>query len=310
MPPSATMRRHADFDAAGYHLPPLARRIGPFASRAFAATWWRHRGDGELWLVENGEAFLPLRRTDDEVSFVGDPDVTDYHTPFGTSHDAVAALVTELVASLESGVRVRFDSLPAEAASTMASGVNAAGVTAACRQHEAAAVLSLRGGREGWLERLGKKQRHEVRRKRRRFVDAAGEPSLTEHRGADAVERFAAMHRRSGGDKGAFMTPAMEAFFAGLHQDVGARIHVLHDGDGAAVAAAFGFDAPTGYLLYNSAFEPAAAAASPGIVLVTEMIELIIGEGGDRFDFLKGDEVYKFRLGAVPRPLFEVTGLA
>jgi CelD/BcsL family acetyltransferase involved in cellulose biosynthesis len=36
------------------------------------------------------------------------------------------------------------------------------------------------------------------------------------------------------------------------------------------------------------------------------MIEQAIGEGIGRFDFLKGDEVYKFRLGAEERPLYRV----
>jgi CelD/BcsL family acetyltransferase involved in cellulose biosynthesis len=36
------------------------------------------------------------------------------------------------------------------------------------------------------------------------------------------------------------------------------------------------------------------------------MIEAAITGGRSRFDFLKGDEPYKFRLGGVARPLFEV----
>jgi CelD/BcsL family acetyltransferase involved in cellulose biosynthesis len=36
------------------------------------------------------------------------------------------------------------------------------------------------------------------------------------------------------------------------------------------------------------------------------MIEHAITEGWGVFDFLKGDEVYKARLGAVPRQLFRV----
>ena len=35
-------------------------------------------------------------------------------------------------------------------------------------------------------------------------------------------------------------------------------------------------------------------------------IEFAIEEGQAIFDFLKGDEAYKFRLGAEPRPLFQV----
>ncbi len=36
------------------------------------------------------------------------------------------------------------------------------------------------------------------------------------------------------------------------------------------------------------------------------MIERAVQEGRRIFDFLKGDENYKFRLGAEPRPLYEI----
>ena len=72
------------------------------------------------------------------------------------------------------------------------------------------------------------------------------------------------------------------------------------------MAASFGFEDDSAYYLYNSAFDPGAAAASPGAVLVDLLISAAVAAGRNRFDFLKGDEDYKFRLGAVPRPLFVV----
>lgn len=104
------------------------------------------------------------------------------------------------------------------------------------------------------------------------------------------------------------MSPARARFFAALHDDVGGVIDVLRGGDGVAVAAGFGFEDAAGYYLYNSAFEPEAATASPGIVLVNLLIEHAIRRGLPRFDFLKGSEPYKFRLGARPRPLYRITG--
>jgi CelD/BcsL family acetyltransferase involved in cellulose biosynthesis len=38
------------------------------------------------------------------------------------------------------------------------------------------------------------------------------------------------------------------------------------------------------------------------------MIEAQIGRGARVFDFLKGDERYKFKHGASPRPLYAVSG--
>ena len=45
-----------------------------------------------------------------------------------------------------------------------------------------------------------------------------------------------------------------------------------------------------------------------GIVLIAAMIERSIADGLVRFDFLKGDERYKYHLGAVERPLSVLEG--
>jgi CelD/BcsL family acetyltransferase involved in cellulose biosynthesis len=74
------------------------------------------------------------------------------------------------------------------------------------------------------------------------------------------------------------------------------------------VAAAFGFGDDRAYYLYNSAYDPGAAATSPGVVLVDLLVRRCLVEGLARLDLLKGDEVYKFRLGARARPLYAVEG--
>ena len=98
-----------------------------------------------------------------------------------------------------------------------------------------------------------------------------------------------------------------EAFCADLIGHAGATIDLLVTKRGP-VAAAFAFDRPDGYFLYNSAYTPEAAAASPGIVLLATLIETLIAEQAVRLDLLKGDEAYKFRLGAAARPLYRIEG--
>jgi len=71
----------------------------------------------------------------------------------------------------------------------------------------------------------------------------------------------------------------------------------------------FGFQDARAYYLYNSAYDTAAATSSPGVILVDLLVHRSITEGLARLDMLKGDEAYKFRLGARPRPLFAVEGV-
>jgi len=295
------MRVHADWSTEGFDLAPAAEAVGPFPGRGFLQSWWRHRGDGEVLLVESADALLPLHRVGNTIRFLGEADLTDYHSPLGPG---AADLVAAFVGDLDPGIRLELDSLPPEAAEVVVSGIGRAGVSSSSDHHEVAAVADLPATREEYLASLSSKQRHEVRRKRRRFVEMLGEPHLIRDR--ERLADFVAMHRSAEGRKGRFMTREMEEFFADLLQVPGATLDLLTLESGRAVAAAFGFEDDEGVYLYNSAYDSTVGAASPGAVLVDELISRTIARGGRRFDFLKGDEMYKFRLGATRRPLTRV----
>ena len=74
------------------------------------------------------------------------------------------------------------------------------------------------------------------------------------------------------------------------------------------MASAFGFETDDAYYYYNSAFDGSIAKWSPGIVLLSSLIEQQIHRGAAVFDFLKGAEAYKYRHGAEPRELHHVVG--
>ena len=270
-------------------LTAVAPHTGPFPHGGFLQSWWRHRGRGELTVVHAGDGALVIVHDQGVTRLAGEADLTDYHSPLGTDLRAVARETASLLAA---GSRLEFDSLPREAAELLVNAFDAAGVGLAMRQHDAAMVLELPADPEAYVAALDGKQRHEVRRKRRRFAEESGAPpTLRRERGA--LDVFVAMHRSAGGDKGAFMTPEMEGFFGSLLETAGAVIDVLHDGAGVPVGAAFGFEDADTYYLYNSAFDQERAAFSPGVILVTALIESVIASGRRRFDFLKGGEDYK-----------------
>lgn len=284
-------------------LSALAPHTGPFPHRGFVEAWWSSRGRGDLVLVRRGEAAAAFVIDEGVASFAGEAALTDYHTPLGTDPEGVVA---EAIGHFAAGTRLVLDSLPLEAAEVLMKQFAAAGVSISMRAHEATMVLDLPGDQAAYLAGLDGKQRHEVRRKRRRFEEQAGSPTLV--RDPSALPWFASMHRAAPGDKGTFMTGEMEGFFGALVDLAGGAVDVLVDGSGARVAAAFGFEDADTYYLYNSAFDPERAELSPGVVLVDELIGSAIDSGRSHFDFLKGDEDYKVRLGAAPRPLFTLEG--
>jgi len=296
------MRIHQDWTTDRFALPPAAPYTSVFPQRDYLERWWRHFGTGELDLVEDESALMALWHSPDgEVSFVGDQDLTDYHTPLGVG---TGALLGAYLAELPAGTRFRFDSLPAEAADELASDL---GPPATRTQHEAAFRIELPGDFDAFLAGLSKKERHELRRKHRRFAEAFGAPHLLEGT-ADPVGVFVEMHRMAEGRKGQFMTPERESFFRDLAALPTARVDLVAGDAGTPMAAAIGFEDDRTYYLYNSAYDPAYGSASPGMVMLWLLFQSVIESGIAIFDFLKGDEDYKLRLGAKARPLYVLEG--
>jgi len=296
------------FDRPAFALPPVADRVGPFPHGEFLSTVWNHTADpaDELMIAHDTSGLVGMACVGGSWMLAGSGDLVDYRSPLGTG---IPELVAGAVRSLGAGASFSFDSLPAEAAETIAAGLDLAGVKAEVAQHAVAAVLHLPDTFDDYLALIGKKERHELRRKRRRYEAALGEARFVHHVGTGPVfDDFVRLHRLAHGDKGGFMTEEMESMFADLACLPGWGIDALVADDGHVTAAGFGYMDDDGYYLYNSAYNPELSDASPGVVLLGRLIELSIERGKRVFDFLKGDEHYKYRLGAVARPLFEIEG--
>ena len=67
------------------------------------------------------------------------------------------------------------------------------------------------------------------------------------------------------------------------------------------ISILFSFQMENTVYLYNSGFDPAYAHLSPGIVNICQDIQSAILEGITQYDFLRGDERYKYQFGADDR---------
>lgn len=278
--------------------------IGGFAAKAFLETVHRHHPLGTWQAVEDGETFIPLVLHDGEMTFAGHEDLIDYRAPTGI--DAVDRLAAALEARPE--VAVTVDSLPGAAADVVEEAARTAGRTPTRAHHETTARLRLPGGFDEYLSGLSKKERHELRRKRRRYEEELGSVELVrESDQGPLVESFIELHRTARGDKGEFMTPQMADYFRDVLTLEGWHVDGLVDGKGRVTAASFAYEDTHGYYLYNSSYDLGLRHLSPGIVLLGVLIESAADAGLAIFDFLKGDEVYKYRLGAETRQLYLVT---
>ena len=300
------MKTHSNWKSPGFSLPPLAPAIGPFGLPGFLSAVWSIQAPelDHLCIAESSDALVALAFGRDRLELVGHRDLVDYRSPLGAG---TPELVRDLVDSVPIGTAILFDSLPAEAVEPIGAGLSQLGLDFVPTVHATAAVLPLPASFDDFLMSIGKKERHELRRKRRRFEASAGPLDLV--RTADSgglFKQFIDLHRRSDGEKGSFMTPGMEFFFEELFALPGWGLDALLTATGEVMAAAFGYADDSGYYLYNSAFDSRLRHLSPGQVLLGAMIERAIEEQRMIFDFLKGDETYKYRLGAVERPLYEI----
>ena len=180
-------------------------------------------------------------------------------------------------------------------------------------QEEVCPVVRLGGSFAAYLRTLAKKERHEIKRKARNFERDAPSRALRVITGRDdaiaALPDFFRLHRLSAPDKERFLTPDVEHFFramTGAMADAGwLRLYIL-DVDGTPAAAMFTFAADGRLLVYNSGFDPAYGRLSVGMVLTGMVIEDAANHGLTLCDFLRGNEAYKYRFGAIDTPIWRV----
>ncbi|MGI9666180.1 MAG: GNAT family N-acetyltransferase [Acidimicrobiia bacterium] len=286
------------------HLDPISPHTGPFPHSPFIGAVHRRLApkSSELLVEQTTEGAVALKVDQGIVRFAAEEYVTDYHSPLGP--DGTGALA-KAIASAEASA-FDFDSLPIETKDAVLEVLNETSAASTVEIHAATGVLSLPPSFDDWLASIGKKERHETRRKRRKLVNEFGDFEIVSE-GADGVDAFCTLHRTAAGDKGGFMTDTRQAYFTDLVTHAGAVIHNLVC-DGRTLASAFGFETADAYYFYNSAFDADVRQVSPGAVLLGALIEGQIERGATVFDFLKGAETYKYRHGAQPRDLYRVSG--
>ncbi len=170
--------------------------------------------------------------------------------------------------------------------------------------------LDLPGTWNDYLYMLSRKQRHEVRRKLRRLHEAASAQLrlVEEVKEVDAsIDLFLELFRASQPDKKNFLTDQMTEFFKTLAIAAAeARILKLFflDLDGVPAAATFCFDYQATLYLYNNGYNQYFSSLSVGLLNKILTIQDSIHRGLKKYDFLRGEEVYKKRLGGSPVPLY------
>lgn len=185
-------------------------------------------------------------------------------------------------------------------------------------QEDVCPVVTLPGSGdwEEYLGMLGKKARHEIRRKLRR-AEAAGPVRFRQLPLTSAsADAFIVLHQARWGEQGLFReTPdgdrsrrfldRLTTLEAAEGPDAQLVLGEVTVGD-RVVFATVAFDDGATCYFYNAGMDPGAREYSPGVTGTAAYLRDRMAAGRSRFDFLRGSEPYKYEWGAVDEPVMQI----
>lgn len=173
--------------------------------------------------------------------------------------------------------------------------------------------IALNGDFEAYLAGIEKKQRHEIRRKMRRAVNSEAPVHFYIVEEAATLESeiesfFQLMEQDS--NKAGFLKPAMREHMRVIMRSAFTQGYLwlaFLTVDGVKAAAAFNFDYKNKLWGYNSGVSHDFMELSPGWVLLSHQLQWACEHGRYEFDFMRGDEEYKYRFGGVNKYVMRAT---
>lgn len=273
-------------------------RATPFQSPEWLVPWWKHLGEGELWILAIrqqdqlvGLAPLHIHQNPDTkertVLFLG-TGITDYLDAlllpeFET--EATAAILAHLAANQHRWDHCDFQQLSEGSPLLQATG--AVDWTSEIAVQEVCPVLRLPSRSQELPALVPTRMLDKLKYYRRRLAKTA--PVRVESVQGENFDQFFGdfirLHQARWGTKG---------------QKGALRLYALTF-QGHISATLYGFSHAARTFYYLSGFEPGMAEFSPGTVLIGYAIEQAIEEGAGEFDFLRGREAYKYLWGAKGR---------
>ena len=302
-----------------------------FSNRAVHAAWWSAHSDTaqDVSLAARGAAnnellgYLPLMKRPDGVIYSGATFHIDYATVLleptspGAEDDVAAALADALININTSLNLLRLrneDAAHARMISAITRAAEANNRTATFGVEEPAPFIDLVGITtfDEHLERLDKKERHEIRRKLRRAEAAGVQISASKDLSTDLPE-FIRLHRARWGESGLFTATekgaSEERFMREIFSSAPAGMITLllarNEEFGTFAAGLFLRDA-NAVRYWNAGGDISARALSPGVLLFAHGLTMAISEKLPRLDFLRGNEAYKYECGAVDAQVMQL----
>jgi CelD/BcsL family acetyltransferase involved in cellulose biosynthesis len=298
----------------------------PFLRYEYQQAWWEHRGGGE-W--GNTQLVLVTAREDEKLVgiaplfiseydgqsallLIGSIEISDYLDVIVRMDDHsrfLTGLLDFLTSFLpDSWSSVDWYNLPDSSPTLAALKAESAqrGWTHLEEMYRPTPRIALNGDFDEYLGRVEKKQRHEIRRKMRRAEESGRGVRwyISDMKNVESeIDSFLGLMEHDQGKAGF------------LHDDMRAQmrmvIHTAHENgwlwlafleaDGQRIAAALNFDYNNKLWGYNAGVNRDFMELSPGWVLLGYVLQWACENKRYEFDFMRGDEDYKYRFGGITR---------
>jgi CelD/BcsL family acetyltransferase involved in cellulose biosynthesis len=178
--------------------------------------------------------------------------------------------------------------------------------------NEVCPIIELPGSFEDYLENIDSKQRREIKRKLRRAEGADAKMRIVnaEDNLEVEIENFLTLLQASTFEKRDWLSDGRRALFhdtAKAAMASGMLQLIFIEVDGRNAATLFNFDYANKIWVYNSGLDPANyGSLSLGVVITAKAIEYAAENGRAEFDFLRGNETYKYRFGAIDTTIYRI----
>jgi CelD/BcsL family acetyltransferase involved in cellulose biosynthesis len=306
----------------------------PFSRHEYLSEWWKTLGGGE-WLRQRAELVLVSATENDQLigiaplfiaeydwqralMLVGSIEISDYLDLIVRKGD-LPRFLSGLLDFLASSYTDKWSgldwyNLPDDSPTLAAlkSEAEKRGWTHHEEIYRPTPRIPLNGSFEEYLSRIEKKQRHEIRRKMRRAAESDKNVRFTIVNGTEdintEINAFLDLMLHDPG-KAEFLHPAMREQMTVTIQNAHAHGYLwlaFLEIEGVKTAASLNFDYRNKLWGYNSGVSREHMELSPGWVLLAHTIQWCCENGRHEFDFMRGDEEYKYRFGGVNKYVMRV----
>jgi CelD/BcsL family acetyltransferase involved in cellulose biosynthesis len=321
----AAYERFAEVKKEWNALLSRSEQDSPFLTHQWFDAWWQSFGWSNTMEIlffrdDSGSpaGIAPLMASNETLAFIASHEVTDYCDFIFAENrrgEFYAALWDHFQRNSFKWPRIELINIPdgSAALSELPHLADEHGYIWEVRTSEIVPKLHLPESYGEYLDSLGRKNRHELRRKLRK-LETLGQIRIQRIREPeklrDPIEAFVSMHGASSPEKQAFwQKQGMPGFFnllSALFSSVNwMDLRELYVAD-RMVASLLSFHYGDTVYFYNVAYDKEFSPYSPGFALFHHAIEKAIAENASFADFLRGREKYKYFFGAKESKIYSL----